>query len=104
MNQILRKALADASPLLEQLEIAPQSAFLLGNGDLTGLLMGDEQGFLIHLGKNDVWDQRLVMEDDQRIYTAAQVKEEAMANAPWPDQLCGEPGQQSAGFRRKGQL
>lgn len=79
MNQILRKALADASPLLEQLEIAPQSAFLLGNGDLTGLLMGDEQGFLIHLGKNDVWDQRLVMEDDQRIYTAAQVKEEAMA-------------------------
>ena len=78
MNQKLRQVLEEASPILPKLEIKPQYAFPLGNGDMTCLLMGNENEFIIHLTKNDVWDKRVFTEDDVEIISNDEIHQLAM--------------------------
>ena len=47
MNKKLLKRLEEASPFQDGLEITPQRAFLLGNGDMTCLLMGNGEEFVV---------------------------------------------------------
>ena len=79
MEERLKKALAEASPVQTKLETIPQHAYLLGNGDLVCLVMGNENEFVLNLTKNDVWDKRLITEDDADIITNKEIIQKAMA-------------------------
>ena len=75
--------LDNAAISVPRLDNILEYALLLGNGDLNGLLYSDNGQLVLRITKNDVWDARLLTENDPPLPTLKRLKE--LANGPWPD-------------------
>lgn len=78
MIQMVKAALAEASPIQTQLGTEVKRSYLLGNGDMTALIMGNSREFSISITKNDVWDKRLKTEMDIPPISDAELRKIAM--------------------------
>jgi len=81
MDRELARVLAEASPVQDKLEEVVKRAFHIGNGDVTALIMGNENGLSLSITKNDVWDKRLITEEDHDILTDDEIRKYAMETA-----------------------
>jgi hypothetical protein len=68
---------------VEKLDGILETGLLLGNGDLNGLLYTEKGRLVLRITKNDVWDARILTENDPPLPTLKRLKE--LSNEPWPN-------------------
>jgi len=68
-------ALKQAAISVPSLEGILENALLLGNGDINGLLYSDKGQLVLRVTKNDVWDARVLTENDPPLPTLKRLKE-----------------------------
>ena len=78
-----RAELDDAAIAVPSLDNILENGLLLGNGDLNGLLYSDKDRLVLRITKNDVWDARLLTENDPPLPTLKRLKE--LGKESWPD-------------------
>ncbi len=78
-----RAELDSAAISVPRLDNILENGLLLGNGDLNGLLYAEKDRLVLRITKNDVWDARLLTENDPPLPTLKRLKE--LGNGPWPD-------------------
>jgi hypothetical protein len=76
-------ALSRADIQQERLDSVLENAVILGNGDINALVYSRGSQVVISLTKNDVWDARLLTENDPPLPSMKQLKE--LVAAGWPD-------------------
>ena len=57
-------ALNNAEIVQSSIDDLDSEAMMIGNGDINALIYSQENDLVMHLAKNDVWDARLVTEED----------------------------------------
>ena len=77
------RALTRAAVALTTLDEPISDAFILGNGDLNGLLFAEGDDLVFRVTKNDVWDARLDTALDPPLPTLKRLKE--LGRGEWPD-------------------
>ncbi|HPO08129.1 MAG TPA: hypothetical protein PLZ55_05635, partial [bacterium] len=60
-------ALENATIRLDKINDILNNALIVGNGDINALLYSDGSNIILNLTKNDVWDARLITENDPPI-------------------------------------
>ena len=86
-------ALNSAVIIQSSIDTIDSKAMIIGNGDINALIYSEKDNLVMHLAKNDVWDARLVTEDDPPLLNVS-VKEHswygggrpASWNNPYPTQ------------------
>jgi len=74
----------DASVIsLDRLDDILDRSFILGNGDLNGLLYEEAGSLILRISKNDVWDARLDTANDPPLPTLKRLNE--LAYGKWSD-------------------
>jgi hypothetical protein len=58
------EALKKAAIIQNRINDIDSMAMIVGNGDINALIYSKDDDLVMHLAKNDVWDARLVTEDD----------------------------------------
>ena len=57
-------ALNNSAIIQSSIDDVDSSAMIIGNGDINALIYSEREDLVMHLAKNDVWDARLITEED----------------------------------------
>ncbi|HPA46468.1 MAG TPA: hypothetical protein PK395_11950 [bacterium] len=77
-------ALDDAAIRLDKIDDILNNALIIGNGDINALLYSDGSNIILNLTKNDVWDARLITENDPPIPTLNLIKTLGASETAFP--------------------
>jgi hypothetical protein len=77
-------ALERAAIRVDTLNDILDGSLIIGNGDINALVYADSQGIVMTLTKNDVWDARLLTENDPPLPTLDLIKELAATDSAFP--------------------
>ncbi len=78
------EALERAAIQVDTLNDILDGSLIIGNGDINALVYADSQGIMMTLTKNDVWDARLLTENDPPLPTLDLIKELAATDSAFP--------------------
>ncbi len=84
------EALAGADIRMAGLNRILDDALLVGNGDINALVWSEHRGLDLMMTKNDVWDARLMTENDPPLPTLARIEELGRSGGPIKDPILPE--------------